>query len=290
MSKLKFIELNNKKIAYLDWNESSKDVVVCIHGINRNKHDFDYLANYLSDNGFRIIALDVPGRGESDYLDHYSEYSYENYVKILTDFISGLKLEKFSLVGTSMGGVISIILCSRMPERIKALVINDIGPYTDSVTLKILAKYVCNYPVFKDMEEASNYIKIFLRPLNIRSEEHWKHMIEHSIRRTKENTYILDFDPQILINFKNNAGKDRDLWEMWHQIDKKVSILILRGEKSNMLSKDTALKMLEGRGNIKLIEYENVGHTPSLLEVRQCKDVGDWLILAQLSACHAITI
>jgi pimeloyl-ACP methyl ester carboxylesterase len=156
-------------------------------------------------------------------------------------------------------------------------VINDIGPHTDSVALKIISKYVCNYTEFNSIEEVSKYIRIFLRPLNIKSNEHWDHMIKYSVKKTKNNSYVLDFDPQILVNFKNNANKNRDIWSIWNDIDRKIPILILRGEKSIMLTKETLLKMLESKDQIDFIEYSDVGHTPSLLEIQQLEDIKNWI-------------
>ncbi|KYH12799.1 alpha/beta fold hydrolase [Neorickettsia sp. 179522] len=266
------------KIVYLDWNCKGKlGPVICIHGINRNKRDFDYLAKTLAESDFRVIAIDVPGRGESEYMQP-ELYTYENYQKILLEFINRLAPQKCILVGTSMGGIISMMLASTIPQKIEALVINDIGPYTDFSAMMVLSKYLCMYPTFSSLDEAEKFLRVMLKPLGLRKEEHWQHVLHYSFRNTKEGKYVLDFDPEIFRNHKEKITGSRDLWEIWHNINQNIPILALRGELSRMLSEETFTKMAQSHQKISCLEYAGIGHAPSLMDHKQLEDIKSWLL------------
>ncbi|ACT69801.1 hydrolase, alpha/beta fold family [Neorickettsia risticii str. Illinois] len=266
------------KIVYLDWNHKGKlGPVICIHGINRNKRDFDYLARTLAESDFRVIAIDVPGRGESEYMQA-DLYTYENYGKILLEFINRLALQRCVLVGTSMGGIISMMLASTIPQKIEALVINDIGPYTDFSAMIVLSKYLSMYPTFSSLEEADKFLRVMLKPLGLLKEEHWQHMLRHSFRNTEEGKYVLDFDPEIFRNHRENITGSRDLWKIWDNINQNIPILALRGEFSRMLSKETFTKMAQSHQRISCVEYTGIGHAPSLMDHKQLEDIKSWLL------------
>ncbi|WP_038560100.1 alpha/beta fold hydrolase [Neorickettsia helminthoeca] len=264
-------------IVYLDWNRNSKlSPIICIHGVNRNKHDFDYLAAGLVKNGFRVIALDMLGRGESSYMDR-ELYTYQTYKVIMLEFIERLNLSRFSLVGTSMGGIISMMVAADMPGYIGTLIINDIGPYTDKSAMLTLSKYLCMYPEFEHLAEAEKFLRVLFKPLNLSEEEHWQHMINSSMRRKENGKYVLNFDPEIFRGHKEKITGSRDLWKVWESIDNSIPILVLRGELSRMLSKETLIQMVQLRPNASYIEYPGIGHAPSLFGDNQIKDVISWL-------------
>lgn len=278
LAEKKSVQTSLGKMVYMEWNhETEVDPVICIHGINRNKHDFEYLAHALVSHNFRVISLDMLGRGESEYIQR-ELYSYKSYEKILLEFVNRLSLRNFTLIGTSMGGIISMMLAAVIPQRINALVINDIGPYTDFSAMMLLSKYLCMYPTFSSLTEAEKFMRVMLKPLNLQKEEHWQHMLRHSFRSDGEGRYVLDFDPEIFRAHKERITGARNLWEIWENIDQSIPIFVLRGELSRMLSKNTLTKMIESRQRISYIEYPNIGHAPSLLESNQLEDITSWLL------------
>lgn len=275
------------RLSYLEWNnKNASETIICLHGVTRNNRDFDFLAKELSISGLRIIAIDMLGRGNSDYLNNYNLYNYEVYETIILKAIEQLQLKSFSLIGSSMGGIIAFHLACKIPERINALVINDAGPYVEGNAQQILYKYINNYPEFSSKREAGDYLRFFLAPLNIREEKHWQHLIEYSFKTEKnekkprELKYLLNFDPNILLAIKQRAPVNSNYWEIWNNIDKKIPILILRGAKSRYLSSLVLEKMLKSRENIRYFEYANTGHTPSLMDPKQIEDIKAWLLQA----------
>ena len=275
---LKFIEIKKHKISYLDWGDKNNpETIICLHGVTQNSRYFDYLAYELSLSGFRVIAVDMIGRGSSDYLEDYTLYNYQTYQEIMIDFIEQLSLKNFSLIGTSMGGIISLLLANKVPKKIKAVIINDIGPYIESRSQQILYKYVTHYPEFNSTDECRNYLKFFLAPLNITEEKHWNHLVEHNYKKNKDK-FLLNFDYNIILSIRKRTASNSNLWEIWHDIDKKIPMLILRGERSRILSTMTLEKMLQTRERINYFEYKNTGHTPSLMDINQIDDIKVWLL------------
>ena len=271
--------INGKNIAYLEWMPDHKpdQTMLCVHGINRNKRDFDYLAKFFCGLGKKVIAFDMPGRGQSEYLTHPEEYNYSTYLDFTSKFIEKICKEEVIYVGTSMGGIIGILLLSEIPHKIKSIVLNDIGPYTDAAFLKILYKYLAKCPEFCSIEDATRYLKVFFKPLNITQQYHLDHMIRYSLKKD-HGSYLLDFDYRIFTSLAKNTASARDLWQQWNQIDPSIPILVLRGKNSNILSEQTFKQMLKSRKRIAGIEYENVGHVPSLMEEEQLNDIKDWLL------------
>ncbi|MEN9911963.1 MAG: hypothetical protein RI956_407, partial [Pseudomonadota bacterium] len=125
---------NGQSLHYTAWGNQSDPVVVCIHGLTRNARDFDFLARYLSceevNNGksFYVICIDMIGRGESSWANHINEYSITHYAQHILELLDGLKIISPHWVGTSMGGLIAMILQLIVPNRLGKLILNDIGP------------------------------------------------------------------------------------------------------------------------------------------------------------------
>lgn len=110
-------------IAYLEFGDSNNpNVIVCAHGLTRNSYDFTKLANALCDK-FRIICLDYPGRGRSDVFEEKKHYNYQVYVQDSIAFLKKLGIKNCTWLGTSMGGIIGMVLASKYKKLIKSLII-----------------------------------------------------------------------------------------------------------------------------------------------------------------------
>src|SRR5690242_12457235 len=126
MASSQFVTVNGLKLHYLDFGSSGQPPLVCIHGLSGNAHAFDGLAPHLV-GSYRVIALDVRGRGDSDW-GPPGDYNPSVYVSDLAVMLDTLKIDNVSLIGTSMGGIISMMYAGGYPERVARLVLNDIGP------------------------------------------------------------------------------------------------------------------------------------------------------------------
>lgn len=270
------------QLNYYEWGTGDK-VVFCVHGLTRNARDFDYLACDLANHGFRVICPDVVGRGKSGWLSNPAFYGYPLYVADMIFLMTQLGLKDVLWVGTSMGGLIGMMLEAGTPHMIKRMVLNDIGPFMNKEALQRIGSYVGNNMSFPNRAEAEKYLKeVVLKPFGIKKQEHWDHMLANSFNVKEDGSHTLSYDPNIGMAFWNKRGKlrkmfDINLWPMWENIN--CPMLVLRGEESDLLSRDTAKRMAE-KPETKLIELPGVGHAPSLLEEEQISLVRDWLLQA----------
>lgn len=270
-------------IAYTDWGDpENPSVVVCVHGLTRNCRDFDCLALVLQKK-FRVICVDVVGRGQSDWLEHAQDYDcYSLYLSDAISLLAHIKSQYTSpitldWVGISMGGLIGMFLAIQpnLPVSINKLVISDIGPLIPAVALKRIAEYVGKDPRFKSFDEFKAYMKAISVSFGPLTEEQWTHLAIHSVRKYPDGSCGFRYDPRIAISFKEREIKDIDLWEQWDML--KVPTLVLRGTESDILSAETALQMQARGAKAKVVEINGVGHSPMLMDKEQINIVYQWL-------------
>ncbi len=266
---------------YMEWGDpEAKETVVCIHGMTRNARDFDYIACRLAHEGFRVLSVDIVGRGKSDWLSHGSLYSYPLYVADMIAFFTQKCTDDVYLIGTSMGGLIGIMLEASMPHLIKAMVLNDVGPLVPKEAITRIGSYVGHQMDFQTRFEAEAHFRSVHACFGVREEEHWQHLFRHSIIENKDGTWSYSYDPAIGEAFWTRSGKQRklpdmDIWSVWNMIDPPA--LVLRGEESDILLPETA-KQMAARKQVDLLEFANVGHAPMLMEDAQIEPVVEWLV------------
>lgn len=260
-------------MAYHEWEcANPKGTIVGVHGLTRNGRDFDYFAESLS-NEYRIICPDVAGRGESEWLGDKAAYNTGTYAMDIVHLLNSLSLKNVYWVGTSMGGLIGMVVAAMFPSYIQKFVINDIGPFIPEAALLRLRDYVGKEVQFDTIEEVEKYLRSVMAPWGITQDAHWKHMAKYSFRE-RDGKFVLNYDPDIKQAFFAVNG-DLDMWELWDKIT--CPILVLRGSTSDLLTHETAERMQKSRVNIELIEFPNIGHAPALMEQDQIKKVSDWL-------------
>ncbi|MFY8064185.1 MAG: alpha/beta fold hydrolase, partial [Usitatibacteraceae bacterium] len=132
-----------------EWGDpANEDVLICVHGLTRCGRDFDFLAQALSDR-YRVLCPDVVGRGESDWLQRKSDYSYPQYVADMVRVVARSGARQVHWVGTSMGGIIGMILAAEPNTPITRLVLNDVGPLIPKASIERIAMYVGVSPLFR---------------------------------------------------------------------------------------------------------------------------------------------
>lgn len=268
---------DSRKLAYTDCGDSeNKDIVICVHGLARNSRDFDYLSKYLSDK-YRVLSIDMAGRGRSDFLKDHSLYNYDTYISDVLFFLEKLDLlgKNINWIGSSMGGLIGLMLHKHDSTIIKKIVLNDIGPYMPLHALKRIAKYVGIVPVFKTLSDLENHLRMILQPFGITKEEHWKHLAKYG-HRIHEGKFTLGYDPGISKNFNsvNDLEGDVDWWHLWDDLS--IPGLVIRGKNSDILSPEVFKRMLL-KQNIVGVEIPNTGHIPSLMEESQMSIIKDFI-------------
>lgn len=260
-------------MAYHEWEcANPKATIVGVHGLTRNGRDFDFFAESLCKE-YRIICPDVAGRGESQWLVDKAAYNTGTYAMDIVHMLNSLNIKNVYWVGTSMGGLIGMVVAAMFPSYIQKFVINDIGPFIPEAALLRLRDYVGKEVQFDTIDEVEKYLRSVMAPWGITADEHWKHMAKYSFRE-RAGKFVLNYDPDIKQAFFAVNG-DLDMWELWNKIT--CPILVLRGSTSDLLTHETAERMQKSRTNIDLTEFPGIGHAPALMEQDQIYKVSDWL-------------
>ncbi len=271
----------SRRLAYTEWGDSGNpDILVCVHGLTRNSRDFDYIAESLQSD-YRVIAIDMPGRGRSDWLNDKTRYNYATYIADIQSLMQSLEIKQADWLGTSMGGLIGMVLSASAPGFIQRMVMNDVGPYLSGKALQRIQKYVSIQPRFSTLKEVENHLRTVLAPFGINDDTHWHHIVEHSAMIQDDGTLRLAYDADIVKAFAapkdDGTVDDVDLWPIWEQV--KVPLLLVRGETSDILTRETADKMVQSKGsNIDFVEFPGIGHAPALMETTQIRAIKDWLL------------
>lgn len=260
---------------YFEWGDADNPrVVVCVHGLTRNGHDFDTLAQALAPH-FRVVCPDVVGRGESQWLAYPQDYGYPLYLSDMTALIARTGAARVAWVGTSMGGLIGMMLAAQPGNPIDRLIVNDIGPLVPKAALQRLAAYVGKAPRCASMAEFEAYVRDVFASFGPLTDAQWHRLAATSVRRSEDGGFVPAYDPAIAIAFQGGP-KDVVLWQVWDAIT--CSTLALRGKQSDLLLPDTALEMTRRGPRARLKEFEGVGHAPALMSVEQIEVVRDFLL------------
>ncbi|KAL0212829.1 hypothetical protein RCL1_006455 [Eukaryota sp. TZLM3-RCL] len=248
--------------------------IVAVHGLTRTAHDFDVIGHYLS-KSFPVFALDMPGRGRSSNLESPGQYSYDTYISDCSKFLEHIGGTQFNWIGTSMGGIIGMLLASQPESRIKKLVLNDIGYMVPRSALCTIATYVSQFGPYQSYEEAAYHLKKTYGAWNFQTEEEWDRFIQVTVK-VVDDLYYLHYDPQIAESFVNATAddKDIDLSMFWENVN--IPVLLLRGENSDVLPRSVADKMAQ-KSNCTLIEIPDCGHCPNLLTDLQIAAIESFL-------------
>jgi len=263
------------RVAYYDWGDTANPrTVLCVHGLTRNGRDFDYLARALAQH-MRVICPDVVGRGASEWLSHAEDYGYPLYVSDMAALLARTSADQVDWVGTSMGGLIGMMLAAQPGNPIRRLVLNDIGPFIPKVALERLALYVGKAPRFATLNELERYLRNVNAPFGPLTDDEWHHLAEHSSCRYDDGGFAMHYDPGIAHAF---AGELRDvtLWPVWDSI--RCPTLVLRGKESDLLTAQTAEEMTRRGPKARLVQLDGIGHAPALMAKDQIAVIQDFLL------------
>jgi pimeloyl-ACP methyl ester carboxylesterase len=258
------------RVVYYEWGDPGNDrVVVCVHGLGRNGRDFDVLGEALAPT-HRVLAVDMPGRGRSDWLADPHDYVFPTYLTVLTALIARSGADRVDWVGTSMGGLLGITVAAMPQAPIGRLVVNDVGPTIEVPALERIAAYFGMDPTFATYEEVETYIRAVSAPFGALTDEQWAHVTRTNVRQRIDGTWAPGYDPAIAVPFRE-APAPANLWPLWDAI--RCPTLLLRGAQSDLLSAGTAAEMCARGPQCDLVEFAGVGHAPTLLSAEQCEPV-----------------
>jgi pimeloyl-ACP methyl ester carboxylesterase len=264
------------QVAYVEWpGRANAPTLLCVHGLTRNARDFDSVAQALSPH-YRVVSVDMPGRGRSDWLSEPADYSYPVYLSEIAALVARLDVEHIDFVGTSMGGIIGMLLAALPDNPIRKLVINDVGALIPQAGLERIGAYVGLDPSFADHAAFEASLRRTHAPFGPLSDAQWHHLAAHSTRLKPDGSIGFNYDPKIALAFKQGPIKDIDLWASWDAITRPT--LVLRGEQSDILLKDDAEAMTRRGPCAKLVTFAGIGHAPALMADDQIAAIRDFLL------------
>ena len=283
----------SRRLAYWQWGApDAPHAVVCVHGLTRQGRDFDVLAQALlaaTHGPLRVICPDMAGRGASDRLPDPQHYQVPTYVADSLQLLAHLHREApltvLDWVGTSMGGLIGMVLCGTpdlpLPLPVRRLVINDIGPTLDGQALQRIGAYVGQAGRFETEEQAAQVLAQLSVGFGPHTPEQWMALSRPMLRALPEGGYTLHYDPAIGLPFRAVTEEDARkgevaLWQAWDRIT--AQTLLLRGAQSDLLSTATAQAMTQRGPRARLLEFPGVGHAPTLVSPQQHEPVVAFLL------------
>ena len=272
-------ESGDHKISYLVWGQDNAKPIVCIHGLTGNAHDFDFLAENFVERGYRIIAITLPGRGKSDFLDDPLDYNYSQYIR---DIFGVLKAEglgsarSIDWLGISLGGLLGIQIASMADTPIKRLIVNDVGPTVPQAALDFIHGVIKEPYYFDDIAALEKRMRatrgLTWGPV---TDEQWQHMAQHNHRVLDDGRLSYAYDPKIAVVFENAPIGDVDMWDSWNNIS--CPVLVIHGKKSLLLTKKIIKAMRKSDVGFDLEILKNCGHAPSLMAPEQIRMIAKWL-------------
>ncbi|HJU29719.1 MAG TPA: alpha/beta hydrolase [Candidatus Binataceae bacterium] len=275
MPSSEFVTVNGIRLHYLDFGHPERPPLVCIHGLSGNAHNFDGLAPRLAAS-YRVISLDVRGRGDSEW-GPPGDYNPAVYTQDLAALLDHVGLRRVTLIGTSMGGVVSMMFAGGYPDRVERLVLNDIGPEIDPAGQKRIVAYMTVSPQsFGAMTEVATYYRENYPPLRNVADDALLEFVKWSVRPDSNGRLVWKMDPAIRnIPRTGAAARPMDLWVYFNRIA--APVLVIRGSDSDILARATADRMRVVLPGTRIVEVPGVGHAPSLLENEALAAIMDFL-------------
>jgi pimeloyl-ACP methyl ester carboxylesterase len=272
----KFITLNGLKLHHLDHGSEGKPSLICIHGLTGNAHNFDALAPQLTSR-FHVRSIDVRGRGDSGWVGA-SEYTPQNYAADLAGILDELKIERTTLIGSSMGGMISILFAGGYPHRVEKVVLNDIGPDIDPAGIARITSYVGESPTeFNNLPEVAAYYRENYPPMRKMTAPELLEWVKWTVKPIDNGRLTWKMDPQIRKPLRT-AQRPLDMWVPFARIE--APVLVIRGAESDILAARTVERMKSVIRNVESVEVPGVGHAPTLMEPESLSAIRKFLGIA----------
>lgn len=282
-----FYSLNSRgfhRLVYSEWGYDNRNTIVCVHGLTGNGHDFNWIAPALATRGFRVIAVDMVGRGRSDFLPDPQDYNYRQYMHDLTALLTHLGVSEkdgVGWLGISMGGLLGICLAAMENTPIRYMVIDDIGPSMPQDDLDLISQYIAQEYRFDNLKEMEDFMRqtrgLSWGPV---AENQWAAMAENNARALEDGRLTYAFDSALAEVFAAEPAGDMDLWQCWDNIE--CPVLVLRGADSAIFPQNVADEMLTrgpgARGDMALEVIDGIGHVPALMDEKQIELVGNWMV------------
>ncbi len=259
-------------------------VVLCLHGLMRNSRDFGDLAAHLGTR-YRVIAPDVRGRGLSARDPNFKNYQIAVYLNDLLSLCTGLGVQRATIIGTSMGGLMAMVFAVMQPQLVAGIVLNDVGAEVDPRGVERIRGYAGKSPPVRSWEQAVAQVRSIYGPAwPGLSDERWEKIARLNYRANAAGVPEVDADPLISEPLRDSSTAAPTLWPLWGALAK-VPMLAIRGETSDILSPATLERMKREKPDLRLLTVPNRGHAP-LLDEPECLAAIDEFVDARTAALH----
>ena len=283
-------------MAYWQWgNPTAAHVVLCVHGLSRQGRDFDTLAAHLVEKALgdiRVICPDVVGRGQSDWLKDPMAYQIPTYaadmLALLAQLHQQVPITTFDWVGTSMGGLIGLVVCGQpglpLPVAVNKLVLNDVGPVIEWSSIVRIGTYLGAPVTFDSIQQGADAMWAISSGFGPHTPEQWLRLSQPMLRpvdSASDSRLRLHYDPALAVPFRqatqeSTLQSEKTLWQLYDNIS--AHTLLLRGADSDLLSPATAQAMGQRGPRAQLVEFAGVGHAPTLVATDQTAAVAGFLL------------
>ena len=259
-----------------DWGpKRSSRVVVCAHGYSGNGRDFDPLAQALAARGYRVICPDVAGRGRSAWLASPLHYHFPRFLADIRTLLAHLGIGEVDWIGTSMGGLLGMLLASQASTPVRRLAMNDVGAFLPMDALRHIARNLDAPASFASLGEIEAHLRHTHRDWGTIEDAQWKHLARHHAFHD-ETGWHLHYDPQIaIVANPPRLGPGLGFWDAWYRV--RCPALLLRGEHSSVFPPDVAQAMLDAKPDARLEVIAGAGHAPALMSAPEIALLRDFL-------------
>jgi len=260
------------QMSYKEWGDpQNAKVLICVHGVTRVADDFDMLAQALEAD-YRVICPDVVGRGQSDHLPNPQLYQIPQYVSDMVSLLARANADTVDWFGTSMGGLIGMVLASMKNNPLRKLVLNDVGPSLNFDGLKRIGDSIAQDVRFDSFEEAERFIREVSISFGPHSDAEWRKIARDVLKQNADGQWQRHYDLGLAIPVQATTAKvasigEKMLWAAYDAIT--CETLLVRGQESDLLSKATALQMQERGPRAEVVEIAGVGHAPTFVHQDQ---------------------
>ncbi len=265
---------------YASQGDKAKCPVICVHGLTRNSSDFEEIAPWLAQQGRRVLAVDVRGRGHSDHDSNPDNYNPIRYAKDIANLMHQLGIARAVFIGTSMGGITTMTLALQNLKLIVAAVLNDVGPRLSNSGLQRIAGYAGKSKNPDSMAQAAAYIKEinhYAFPDN--TDEEWEKWARRAFEVRADGKVVSRYDPNIALPLHNGRLKARSFWAKlaFKRLTKNRPCLLIRGAISDLIEDEQLQEMQKLAPRMKYAEVPGVGHAPMLTEPSARQALHDFL-------------
>ncbi|MGF6601419.1 pimeloyl-ACP methyl ester carboxylesterase [Paraburkholderia sp. GAS448] len=255
------------RVAYTEWGDPENPrVLLCVHGLTRSGRDFDRLAVALAST-YRVVCPDVVGRGLSSWLADPNYYGVPQYVADMVTLIARLGVQSVDWFGTSMGGLIGMALAGLPDSPIRKMLLNDVGPHLEPEAVARIGDYLGKPASFETLQQGIDYAALLASTFGPLTPEEWRE-INTPLLHERDGAWQLRYDPRIAQPFAATTPELTALGEaaLWRSlVATEGPVLVVRGEQSDLLSRETVAQMVANGRHVSSVEIPGVGHAPAFL-------------------------